>query len=125
MLAEFKLINSLAVDVATGGTATASSTFGDPFLPSAAFDKDINTSFATTAQEGNAGGLPQWLAYELPASTAIVSATIVSSGSSTRAARSPKSFQFQYSDDGATWTTIKTVTGVPAWGISESRNYIF
>jgi hypothetical protein len=103
---------------ATGGTATAGSDFGGANVPSAAFDGNAAT-FWSTAGSTN----PDWIAYQMVFAKDIAYATIQAGSTAGRAARAPKDFQVQYSDDGSSWTTDHTITGQVAWGIGEIRAF--
>ena len=105
-------------DQATGGTATASSNFSTT-PPADAFDDSVTTSWVSD----NGAALPQWLRYQFASAVEVAQISITSGDNATRAARAPKDFTIQFSDDGSSWTTALSVTGEPAWGITETRLY--
>ncbi len=90
--------------VATGGTASASTTLGG-YPASNAFDGNLSNLYVATQSTG-------WLQYDFGASNlvAIAEIAIVSrfDGFQTD---SPRDFQVQYSDNGSSWTTAWSVTG--------------
>lgn len=120
-LAEFVLRSvSGGANIATGGTATASSEF--PANPaSLAFDGNTATIYASA----DGAVSPQWLQYAIPsAGVTVVEFVLTSGDTAARAARAPKDFTISRSiNGGVNWTTVKTVAGEPAWGITESRTY--
>ncbi len=77
-----------------------------------AFDGDQNTAWA----EGNPLVLPAWLSIQFPTAQTIGNILISRGleyqwGTNT----SPNTFTIEYSDDGTTWVTAITQTGVTAW----------
>ena len=108
-------------NIATGGTATASSSLsasGD-FSPSAAFDGNLSTQWACATD----APLPQWLSYELSTAAEVFEITLSSGDSLLRAARNPKDFKLQKSTNGTTWVDVKEFLNEPSWGVSETRTY--
>lgn len=55
--------------------------------------------------------MPHWIGYDYGRNTKIDSVTITA----TDANRAPKDFNLQYSNDGITWTTEWSITGVSDW----------
>jgi hypothetical protein len=95
------------VNVAFGGTAAASAT-GNPAIegPDNAFDRNSLSKWFN----GN-GGPTGWLRYDFGAGNAqVVKRYTVTSGADVPE-RDPKSWQFQGSNDGSTWTTLNTQSG--------------
>lgn len=92
-------------NIATTGTASASSYYSASYLPAYAIDGD-------TTQSGgwqSATVCPQWLRVTLPAAKAVGKYNIILSNS---AAFAPSTWELQGSnDDGATWTTLDTRSG--------------
>lgn len=118
-VAELELKQSTGgADQATGGTAISGTTFGGAFLPDSAFDNNPATMWSTMA-----GGPPDWIGYILPTEKEIRAITLQSSDTPTRSLRAPKDFALQWSDDGAAWTTVMTVTGQVGWGLGEVRSF--
>ena len=106
--AEIELRDSPGGADRTGsGTATASASEGSS-LPPGAVDNNTSTKWASYP-----GGPPQWWAYDFGAGNSfyIVELFIVprQDGFSSEA---PKDFYWQYSDDGTTWITVYSKTGL-------------
>lgn len=103
------------VDQAVGGTVSASGSIG-PFVPGNAFDDDPSTLWAATGPTGN------WIAYEFtsPVSVGAVALRSRSGGFENQA---PSVIAVQWSDDGATWNTAWTNTGIPSWSSSTRREF--
>lgn len=103
------------INIATGGTASASSTWHD-LSPANAFDGSSGTDWAS----GPGGGIPGWLAYDLGVGNAAdVDSVMIRARSYTT--QGPKGFNVQYSDDGLTWVDALVVTNQPTWGSGEAR----
>lgn len=111
---EFKQTKTGA-DLATGGTASASTEeSGQP--ASGAFDNTIGGAwFSTTAADG------QWIKYAFPAPVEVRYLTIM--GSQSRTTTSPASFSVQWSDDNTAWTTAWEVTGQTGWAPNQIREF--
>ena len=105
-------------NVATGGTASASSTFGGA-VASRAFDGNSSTEWSSSSSS-----MPQWIAYDLGAGVKkhVVSVSITCPGSGFTN-RAPKDFDIQYSDDGSSWTTYWSVTNQTGWTASQTRTF--
>jgi len=103
-----------------GGTAFASSTEGvgirEPYM---AFDADVLTLWSTG---GGAPG-PAFIGYQFPSAVDVTGVSLTSGDSTNRAARMPSAFDLQYSDDGSTWTTLQSFTGITGWTPSGSNAF--
>lgn len=106
-------------DQATGGTASASSTFSG-FPASNAFDNDTGTLWNNSASGANRRWA--WLRYQFaaPVEVAEVALTMRNDGF---IATAPQHFAVQYSDDGTVWTTAWMVLGETGWSLGETRVY--
>lgn len=67
------------------------------------------------------GNVPQTITFAIPVAKALASLKWTSR--STEGARSPKDFTIGGSNDGSTWTTLKTVVGSTGWGSLETRTF--
>lgn len=104
-------------DQCTGGTPSASSQSAG-FEASKAFDD--NTSTNQWICNSSDGSGPWWIRYEFASSIDIVEIVI---WPPTTLNRAPKDFDFQYSDDGSSWTTLFSVTGQTGWSAGVSRTF--
>lgn len=111
------------------GTATASSynaTVGTPFTPSRAFEFSLRDHGVSSTQDLWASGTTpvagQWLAYDFGVGNAkeIVEIGMWGRLDSTFTSQTPTDFDVQYSDDGTTWTTSWSVTGL-TWAAGEFK----
>jgi hypothetical protein len=111
--------------VATGGTASASSSWWTgAFPPSKAFD-------GTSAEWISDGGVPlpatpAWIEYDFGSGNAkdIVEIAITATGFGGSTSTSiAKDFQLQWSDDNSSWTTALSVTGDGAWIAGTTRTF--
>jgi hypothetical protein len=109
-------------NVATGGTASASSV-GFGWTAAGAFD-------GTTAGNGWHSGnnalptTPEWLQYDLGSGNdkdIVEFAWAVRPGNET--SQAPKDLQLQYSDNGSSWTTLYTRTGETSYSSGETRSW--
>lgn len=87
------------VNVATGGTATDGA--NNTANAKQAFDLNSNTKWLY-------GGVMGWLQYDLGHTETVLRYTLISADV---AARDPKDWQFQGSNDGVNWTTLDTQSG--------------
>jgi hypothetical protein len=85
------------VNVAAGGSANDSA--NNPSNARRAFDQNSATQWFYA-------GVTGWLQYDLGHTETVQRYTVVSSGD--KVGRDPKDWQFQGSNDGATWTTLDT-----------------
>ena len=82
--------------------ATASSDYGNSYVPASAFDSDNATSW-----NGCCTGYPnQWLQYSFPSAHTVTVYKIM-----TTHEECPVAWVFQGSNDGNTWSTVHNVTG--------------
>lgn len=94
-IAEWRFYDSTSAEISrTGGTATASSTNAN--APSAAFDNNATTFWASNAA-------PNSLTYQFPA--AIMPSYFTLQSRSDSATQTPVDFSFQYSGDGVSWSS--------------------
>lgn len=100
-------------DQASGGTPSASSQYGG-FEASKAFDNN----YSSTQWISQETGAPWWLRYSFAAPVDIVEFLVTRPTTATRA---PKDFALQWSDNGADWTTLFSVTNQTGWGSFEQR----
>jgi hypothetical protein len=100
-------------DQCTGGTATASSATSGFEAPNA-FDNSATTRWSTAAG-------PNWIAYQFPSAVDVAEYTI--QAHETLPSRSPRDWQFEYSDDGVTWTPIEDRYGVTGWTSGQIRTF--
>ncbi|GEM_PF-5659648 len=108
-------------DLATGGTATASSDDGSNAAANA-FDDDAAATAWRTAQDRQIA----WLQYEFstPVTLKEVVLTLPSTAGAMAAVdEAPESFTLQASDDGVHWIDWLTVTGEATWAFDEARTY--
>jgi hypothetical protein len=103
-IAECKILDTSNVNLATGGTATASTG-----TASSAFDGNVNTAWQSTSAPTS--GSPQWLQYQFASAQNVVAVMIENDTPSNRwDLSSPITFLIQTSPDGTTWTTQSTQT---------------
>lgn len=94
----------------TGGTPSASTAATGSFGPVAgAFDASTSTSWQTTS--GSPVGA--WLRYSFAAPVTVTQVAIT--GSSVYYASCPKAVDVQWSDDGSSWTTAFSGSGMTNW----------
>lgn len=106
-------------DQANGGVALASTTYGSPNTPDAAFDGLVSTSWSSASGTT----LPQWVGYEFVNPVSVAEVLLTAGDNSTRALRMPTSFTVDYSSDGTYWVTACTYAGLASWSVSESRAF--
>lgn len=100
---------------AVGGVASASSIFNAGWVAANAFDGNAATSWSAL----NPG--VAWVAYHFAAP---VSVAQISMKARADANDMPISFDVQYSDDGAAWTTLWSVGGQTGWALGETRLFV-
>jgi len=103
-------------DTAAGAvTASANDTAGAPWPPSAAFDLDPNSFWATNL------GAPAWLLGDYGASSG---AWIAANEFRVKSVsgEEPTAGSFQGSDDGSSWTTLKSFSGL-TWSSGEIKTF--
>lgn len=106
-------------DQCTGGTGTASENHVS-YPPARAFDGGLTDG---TSWASDAGAPPIWLKYAFP-SEALVYEVSIWGPATAQAARAPKDFLIEGSNDNIAWTTLKTVTNQTAWGNIEKRTFV-
>lgn len=104
--------DSGGVDLIGGGTALGSSNAGAGFLPDEAFLNWDGTNNYWSTASGSA--LPSWYGYQFATAVEVVSFTMTGVRD---AARMPRAFKMQYSDDGTTWTDTTSFIGQTGWVI--------
>jgi hypothetical protein len=112
-------LTSGTANLATGGTATAST--GNPPSEGApqAFDGTTGTKWYTPTTA------PGWLQYNLGAGHATVVTRYNVSSANDVPQRDPTNWQFQGSNDGTTWTTLDTETGQVFANRYQTNQYSF
>lgn len=124
------------VNVATGGTASASNSYDANYLPAKAFDgKTIDTGAGNGWNSSNfigTDGLASfpWLMYDFGAGNAqdIVEIVLFAPGTGGigNVTQFPTAWHFQWSDDGVKWVTQRSYafdSSTPAWAFATSRIY--
>lgn len=104
-------------DQTGSGTAYASSQTTN--TASGAFDNNPATWWSSGSNES----APQWIAYDFGSAVSVAQITIQSGNTAALAARAPRSFEVQYSDDGSTWETAVSFSNESAWATGEVRAY--
>jgi hypothetical protein len=104
---------------APSGVATASSEFDTNNPAWRSFDKTTTNKWTTAS-----GLTTGWLRYDFPQGKVITQYTITGpiSGQTTRG---PKTWTFEASQDGNTWTVLDTQTNVATWTALLQRTYTF
>lgn len=103
-------------DQCNGGTATAYASTGS-YTPDKAFDNDSSALTGYSSGTASTGG---WLAYQFPVPVPV---TEISWASSTIFYKgNPTAFDVQYSDDGLTWITRASFSGL-SWGDPETKTF--
>ena len=104
-------------NLAVGGVARASSSYGSSYAPDKAFDGLPSTFWASGSTR------PAWLSYELTQAASINVVTIRSRPDSWAPTQSPKDFKIQSSEDGISWTDEWEVLDEPEWAVGETRTF--
>lgn len=102
------VVNS--TDDAKFGTASSRSNFSGN-LPAYAFDGMNGTSNSTEWVSNNVG-FPEWIQYDFGNNPVNISEVTWLSRAGLEGSQSPTSIDFQTSNDGSTWTTVKSVSGL-------------
>ena len=102
-------------DMASGGTATASSEWQ---TPNGAFDNVIDGAWFSADGQPVDG---QWIAYQFPNPVSVRYLMIM--GSQDHPDQSPTNFDVQFSDNGTEWTTAWTVSDPGNWNTGQTRYY--
>ncbi|WP_340016436.1 discoidin domain-containing protein [Paenibacillus sp. FSL K6-1318] len=98
------------------GTVEASSTYSS-YYAWKAFDK-VNDSYGWLSN-----GITGWLKYTFPLESLVQAYTIKSGDNSTT--RTPKSWTFEGSNDGSSWTVLDSRVNETNWSTGEKRTYVF
>ena len=104
-------------NVATGGTASASSQLSGTTGAENAFDGNTNTRW-----ESASDAAPNWLMYQFAAPVDIVELALRSYGSLSPVSP-PGNFTLQSSDDGLVWNDVANFENVRPWSAGETRLY--
>lgn len=115
-LAALLLIGPSTPDgVPTGGTASTSDAYGPA---SNAFDGNPATYWETD------NPAPQWIAYEFPSATALTGYGLQARDHGSPTARTaPTAWILEGSNDGSTWVTLDTRSGVTDWTAGATKTY--
>lgn len=119
--ADETLVNQIPVmtsATAPSGTVTQSTQYGTGEAAWMLFDRNSATRWTTTG--GNTTG---WVRYDFGSGNSKVIKSYKITAYTGVLTRHPKSWTFQGSNDGSTWTTLDTQTNVATWSASEARMY--
>lgn len=108
-----------SVNQCTGGSIFCSGVAGSAYPPSFAFDGNAGVSDNFWASAATLPTTAQWIGYKFSSAKSIASLAFTARDDLNQA---PKDFVIEYWD-GATFQTMATVTGAPAWANSETRTY--
>ena len=103
-----------------GVQATVSSNFNPDYTAASLVDGLTDTGFGWASAGAPSVGTPQWARLQLPSATVVTQYRVYPLNTS----RAPKDFTFQGSNDGSSWTTLDTRTGV-AWASTASKLFTF
>lgn len=102
-------------DQASGGTALSSSDYSG-YPASQAFDNNGGTRWSSNT------GAPMWVGYQFAAAVSIKQVLLVAPDAGNYASvQMPKDFAIEWSDDGTTWNSAVSYSGITTMGISENR----
>jgi hypothetical protein len=115
--------SSGGANLATGGTAFASTQFNSSFAAQYAFDNNMATRWAALGSSA----LPYILGYKLP-SAATINQLVITSANQSGGADAPNTFILQSSADSTTgldgtWDDEWTVSGQTGWPIQGARTF--
>ena len=119
-MALFSLVPTLTSNTAPFGTVSASSVYS--VAPTTAFNG------LTSGYNGwlnNAVALPQWLQYQFPQPKIATAYSIAPWDADNFPTRCPNAWQFQGSNDGTTWDTLDTQSGINTWVLSTTKIFTF
>lgn len=102
---------------ASGGAVISSSAYGG-LVADRLYDNNYDTVW-TSADTSS----PQWAGYDFGSSMPIAGVRLTGPTSGW-AARAPKDFTIEYSDNGSSWTVLFSVTDQTSWGNIERRQFI-
>lgn len=116
------VIPKMTSNTAPSGAASCSSVFSSAYDSWYAFNQISDQGWASSGT-----ATAQWLCYKFTNPVAISQYTITSRNSSTSTdlLQSPKTWRFEASNDGSTWTTIDERDNVTNWGVAEKRVFTF
>lgn len=101
-------------DQATGGSSADNGNYSGDYSAAKAFDANMSTCFHSGGQSN------VWVSYRFPAARSVEEVAITSRAEANGVRGSPNTFDIQWSDDGATWTTEWTVTGATFTGFGQT-----
>lgn len=112
-------------DQTGSGTASADSEYPDWPASKAFDDLVIYTSGCWSNNSG--GSFPHWLKYDFGSGQdkTIVEYTIQAHNDGAYLNQMPSDWEFQYSDNDSSWTTVDTRTGISSWSVSEVKTFTF
>ncbi len=117
-IARFLLGPPPRADVPAGTITSASSEYS-----STTYADDNATDGNWTTRWASLSSAPQWLRVQLP--TATVCTTYSLGGFASELYGQPKTWTFEGSNDGSTWTTLDTRTGITTWLANTLNTYTF
>lgn len=111
-----------SVDETEGGTATSRSNFSG-LPPSNAFDGmkgDVNLA---TEWASNNVGFPEWIQYDFGSGNdKMINEVIFMARAGLEASQAPTGIDFQVSDNGSSWTTVKSVSSL-SWTTNTPKTW--
>lgn len=115
--------NGFGADAAEGGTASADTDAGAGFEAANGFD-DAYLDASGNAWTSGSGGFPHYLRYDFGSDTEVLGVSIVARAVNSSSIESaPRDFDVQYSDDGSSWTTAWSETGV-TWTAYQFQHFL-
>lgn len=105
-----------------GMTVSASSNFDAGSVGSRVIDNAF-TNIIKGAWVSSGGSFPQWVAVDTAGSYGAVELRLFCQNYAGGPARAPKDFLVEGSNDGSSWTTIKTVTGETGWTAGVGKTF--
>lgn len=120
--------SEFGVNACGGGTASASSENAAAYTASKAFDGLLqdngDTSSRTSVWASTNTALPHWIQYDFGMGNDVEIISIgVHGRNSTFASQMPTAFDVQYSDDGSSWTTHWSESGL-SWAGYEFKKFV-
>lgn len=87
-------------------------------------DKTIDNLFGNNKWTSKPGlQFNSWVAYNFPVAVLPKNLTITNYTSTSESSRQPKDFAVQYSNDGVSWTTMKSFSEVSTWDANEKKTF--
>lgn len=111
-------------DQSAGGTPLSSSNYSASYTVAFAYGPDnaaladANNSWATA----NNDKVGSWIGYHFPTPVPVGEVALLALKTDPNT-QMPRDFDIQYSDNGTTWVTAKSITGASAWGAGELRTF--